>query len=83
MDILNAGSGGEPGGEIGDIHGLMETLNHWSAVDSDVNHLLLISFTTLGMPCDARVALMAKPSTSSESSELLPWLLRMWIAETG
>tara|TARA_B100000405_G_scaffold18778_1_gene14334 strand:- start:137 stop:1369 length:1233 start_codon:yes stop_codon:yes gene_type:complete len=50
LDILNAGSGGEPGGEIGDIHGLMEALNHWSAVDSDVNHLLLISFTTLGMP---------------------------------
>ncbi|PIW31213.1 MAG: hypothetical protein COW30_00195 [Rhodospirillales bacterium CG15_BIG_FIL_POST_REV_8_21_14_020_66_15] len=50
MEILDAGANGEPGGEIGTIHDLMETLNHWSAADSDVNHLLLVSFTTLGMP---------------------------------
>ena len=50
METLNAGANGEPGGEIGTIHDLMETLDHWSAAESDLNHLLLVSFTTLGMP---------------------------------
>lgn len=50
METLNAGAGSDPGGEIETIHDLMEVLNHWSAADSDVNHLLLISFTTLGGP---------------------------------
>ena len=48
METLNAGATSDPGGEIGTIHDLMETLNHWSAADSDVNYLLLVSFTTLG-----------------------------------
>lgn len=50
METLNAGANGDPGGEIGTIHDLMEALDHWSAADSDVNHLLLVSFTTLGLP---------------------------------
>ncbi|MEQ8506405.1 MAG: hypothetical protein RIB80_13860 [Rhodospirillales bacterium] len=50
METLNAGTSSDPGGEIETIHDLMEVLNHWSAADSDVNHLLLISFTTLGGP---------------------------------
>lgn len=49
MENLNAGSAAESG-EIGDIHDLMETLNHWSVAESNVNHLLLVSFTTLGLP---------------------------------
>jgi hypothetical protein len=50
LDNLNENANGDPGGEIGTIHELMETLNHWTAADSDVNHLLLVSFTTLGGP---------------------------------
>ena len=49
MDNLGAGAARDSG-EIGDIHELMEVLNHWSAAESNVNHLLLVSFTTLGLP---------------------------------
>ena len=39
--------------------------------------------TALGICCDARTPLRAKPSTSSDSSADLPWHLRMWTAVMG
>lgn len=55
----NAGLSGDAQGEIGDMHDLMEALNHWSPADTDLNYLLLVSFTTLGLPEERGPALEA------------------------
>ncbi len=59
MDNLDPDGSGDPGGEIGTIHDLMETLNHWVPGESDFNHLLLVSFTTLGEADQREGALQA------------------------
>ncbi len=48
MNDANAQAAQDSHDDVGDIHALMETLNHWAPDDSEANHLLLVSFTTLG-----------------------------------